>query len=287
MRMAPIISLVLSIVVGIAAVVFGRGWLNNQANATSNSPTVVLERVETRKILVADIAIERGALLTREGFRAVDWPIDHIPEGAVDNIQTITEPTGGLPYALGMMVPGEPLLAGKVSHRALRDTLPRVIEPGYRAMSIQVNDVTGVAGFILPDHRVDVNVFSRSTNRRTPQAKTLLENIRVLAVDQVFEENLEGTALARTVTLQVTPAEARALGLANEDGDLALVLRPKEEAAPATSSLATRTPQRSVVRTTPAKPKSSFANIRVIQGDSEQRVRAPVARSIDTDGAKN
>ena len=282
MRIAPIISLVLSIVVGIAAVILGRGWLSNEAEATATkaAPEIIIEQAETQKILVAAISIARGDLLTEEAFQTADWPVDHIPEGAVEDMHAIINETGGFPYSLGLIAPGEPLLMAKLSQRAVRDTLPALIDPGFRAMSVEVDDVTGVAGFVLPDHRVDVNVYERGD---FPVAKTLLENVRVLAVDQKFQENLEGAAPARTVTLQVTPAQARRLGLASETADIGLVLRPKKEE----SLNEARKPQpapRPVINRAPVKQVPKFTNIRVIQGDREESVSTPVAGSVDTNG---
>jgi len=290
MRIAPIISLVLSIVVGIAAVILGRGWLSNEAEATDSKPAVVIEKVDTQKILVADIIIARGDLLTETAFRTVDWPVEHVPEGAIEDIRAIIGETGGFPYALGLIAPGEPLLTAKLSERAVRDTLPALIEPGFRAMSVEVNDVTGVAGFILPDHKVDVNVFKSRlnpiTDEQEPYAQTLLQNIRVLAVDQKFQENLEGAAPARTVTLQVTPSQARRLGLASETTDIGLVLRPKKD-EPLSEVRKPRPVQRPAINRVPVKPVQKFTDIRIIQGDQEESVSAPVARSDDTNGGKD
>lgn len=285
MRMAPLISLILSVVVGFIAVFFGRGWLNNEADAT-NVPAVIVEEVETQRVLVAGLPLERGDVLTIESFLEADWPVDHLPEGVVTDVNDILSVDGEFPFALGVMVPGEPLLRGKLSHAAVRDTLAGVIEPGYRAVSVQVNDASGVAGFVLPDHRVDVNVFYESndpvTGRRTDGVRTLLQNIRVLAVDQKFQEGLEGASPSNTVTLQVTPRQAKAVGLAAETSKIGLVLRPKGEV-----SLETPRPApKPVVKVAP-KPVKKFTTIRVIQGDSEQTISAPIVSAETEDGASN
>lgn len=286
MRIAPIVSLLLSIIVGIIAVVFGRGWLNNEADATA-TPAVILQEIETQKILVSDITIERGDLLTDEAFRVVDWPAAHIPDGAITEISAILNQQGGYPYALGVMVPGEPLLSAKLSHSAVRDTLAAIIEPGFRAVSVEVSDASGVAGFVLPDHRVDVNVFSErrnpSTGETIHEVKTLLEDVRVLAIDQSFQENLEGAAPARTVTLQVTPEQSKKLGLAGQTSEIGLVLRPEDEVTLATPK---PKPKRSVARAparaVPSKP--SLVDIRVIQGEEEEIVTAPNAQGNTQNG---
>ena len=288
MRMAPIISLVLSIVVGFIAVFFGRGWLNSEAEATNVPAAVVVEEVATQRVLVADLLVERGDILTIESFRETDWPADHLPEGAVTDVNDILSVDGEFPFALGVMVPGEPLLRGKLSHTAVRDTLAGVIEPGYRAVSVQVNDASGVAGFVLPDHRVDVNVFYESndpvTGRLTNHVRTLLQDVRVLAVDQKFQEGLEGASPSNTVTLQVTPQQAKAVGLAAETSKIGLVLRPKGEVSLETPKR--RPAPKPVVKASP-KPAKKFTTIRVIQGDSEQTISAPIVSAETKDGASD
>ena len=211
-----------------------------------------------------------------------------MPEGAIDDVSAILREDGSFPYALGLMVPGEPLLSAKLSRNAVLDTLAAVIEPGHRAISVEVGDASGVAGFVLPEHRVDVNVYSERTSPltgdRVPYGKTLLQNIRVLAVDQSFQDNLEGAALARTVTLQVTPAQARILGPASEKSTIGLVLRPKHD-VPLSVPAPRPAPRRTIVRA-PVKAEPKFTSIRVIQGESEEIVNTPVAQIADDNEVK-
>ncbi len=286
MRIAPLVSLGLSIVIGMVAVFFGRDFLNGEADAGANviapAPEAALvQQVETRKILVIGEMLERGDLLSQPALRVEDWPVEFIPDGAVSDTAALLSEDGQWPQAVGTLVPGEPVLAAKITHDAVRETLAALIEPGFRAVSISVTDASGVSGFVLPDHRVDVNFFEDTFNHATgapvQTARTLLEDVRVLAVDQLFHNDAEGAAVARTVTLQVLPEQARALGLAVDKGRLGLALRPSgEEAQVKVPATPVTRPKRVVVRT-PAKPAPSFANIRVIQGDTEETVRAPAA----------
>lgn len=289
MRIAPFISLGLSVIVGVAAVFLGRGWLSHEAVATNQPAAILVQEVATQKVLVADMALERGQQLTSSAYRLVDWPVEYLPAGAITDTLMLSDSNGELPYALGFIVPGEPLLAGKLSQAAVRDTLAALIEPGFRAVSVKVDDASGVAGFVLPDHRVDVNVFTEKrddhSGRLTVSAETLLYNIRVLAVDQNFQENLEGSAPARTVTLQVTPEQSRTLGLASQASEIGLALRPQGE-----SPLEMEPPihtRRETPRVPNVKVKPKFSNIRVIQGDQEEIISAPVAGLAIATGAQN
>lgn len=283
MRAGPIISLGLSILVGIAAVVFGRGWLNSEAEAARPDAVVLTEAVAPvalTKIYVASTSIERGDTISVDALQLVDWPTDYVPHGAVTDAAQFINHDGSLPFSLGMIVAGEPVLLNKLSSQTVRDTLAQLIEPGYRAVSVEVDDATGVAGFILPDHRVDVNSFrevSEGVNRdRVQRGYLLLSNVRVLAVDQSFAEGLDGAKVARTVTLQVTPEQAKALGVAVESGSIGLALRRADDE---TEPSIVAAPPRRAVATYRQPAKSAFANIRVIAGEDEETVSAPVAQS--------
>lgn len=273
MRLGPLVSLGLSIVVGIAAVIFGRTWLSNEAEAARPTPEVIVEEVETQTILVAKALIDRGDSLEDTLVEEKEWPSDFIPEGAFTSQSEYTLPNGQLPFALGAITPGEPILAAKISRTKPRDTLAGVIQPGFRAVSIEVDDATGVAGFVLPNHRVDV-ILSRevvSPNRsRNFRPETIVTNVRVLAVDQAFGEQLDGATLARSVTLEVTPSQAGLLTAGADIGRLGLSLRAEHDVSLAEP---VKKPSRPRVR------RASSASVRIIEGEEEKTVRTPVARS--------
>lgn len=280
MRAGPIVSLILSILVGIAAVVFGRGWLNSEAEAARPVVTAATEPVaapQLTEIYVANASIARGDAVSVDSLRLVEWPADYVPLGAVSDPSDFINPDGSMPFSLGVIVPGEPVLLNKLSSQTVRDTLAQLIDPGFRAVSVEVDDATGVAGFILPDHRVDVNSFREVFNAkgdREQRGELLLSDVRVLAIDQSFAEGQDGARLARTVTLQVTPEEANRLGVAVQAGTIGLALRRTDDDTKPVQALRRHTSQR---RATPAKPR--FTNIRVIAGEAEETVSAPVSRS--------
>ncbi|MEL7129945.1 MAG: SAF domain-containing protein, partial [Pseudomonadota bacterium] len=129
MRAAPIISLILSVVIGIVAVVFGRSWIDSEAEA-SRQPTsaeVVVQEVETEMILVAADLIERGDHLEESSLTLVEWPKELLPEDALTNAEEILSDDGAYPFANGLIASGEPILKAKVALRQPRDTLATVI----------------------------------------------------------------------------------------------------------------------------------------------------------------
>ncbi|MEM9670620.1 MAG: Flp pilus assembly protein CpaB [Pseudomonadota bacterium] len=273
MRMGPIVSLGLSMIVGIVAVVFGRAWLSNEAEASRQPAEVLIEEVATQKILVANALIERGDAVEAALFELQDWPEEFLPAGAFEDANALIMADGSAPFALGRIAPGEPVTASKISLLKPRDTLAAIIEPGYRAVSIEVADDTGVAGFVLPNHRVDV-ILSRqlveTSGARSFRPETVVRNVRVLAIDQSFDDKTDGPALARSVTLEVTPSQAGLLISGSDIGRMGLALRAEEDI-----SLAEPKPK---VRTVRQAPRPRRASIRIIEGEEEKTVSAPAAR---------
>lgn len=284
MKSLPLISLGLSVALGAGAIFFGREFMTgsrSEADAAVAAPAV-----QMTQILVTASLIEPGKLIEPAMVKSTDWPVSAVPPGAVRTLADL----GDAAYARGLMVPGEPLMAGKIDTTGSVLTLAANIKPGMRAVSIVVRSDTGVAGFVLPGDRVDVNEFvDVSDSRHAPEdarmsanliAKPVLKSVRVLAVDQAFEAGLEGARPSNTVTLEVTPADALLLGAASQRAALGLALigRAEEAAeiveAPVLSLPPPRTPSRPV-RSTPRA--STTTTIRVINGTEDSQVTAPVA----------
>ena len=144
---------------------------------------------------------------------------------------------------LSAMEIDEPVLAGKITGPGQRATLAALVSEDKRAITVPVDEVFGVAGFVLPGDRVDV-MLTRNTRSGDPlssQADVLLQDLRVLAIDQVADDRLEQPSVSRAVTLEVDPAMAQRLVLGASVGRLSLILRPtgvddKHKTAPVTVS---------------------------------------------------
>jgi pilus assembly protein CpaB len=123
----------------------------------------------------------------------------------------------------------EPILASKITGSGQRATLSAMLQDGMKAVTVRVNDVVGVAGFVLPRDRVDV-VLTRQQDRMVAAAAVVLQNVRVLAIDQTADERAEKPSIAKAVTLEVEVTAAQKLALASTVGSLAL--RKAGEATP-------------------------------------------------------
>jgi pilus assembly protein CpaB len=187
------------------------------------------------QIVVATASLNFGDHITAKDLRLVRWPADALPQGAFGSIAAIVG-KGGERVALQSIERGEPVLAGKISAIGGRASLSSIIDRGMRAVTLRVNDATGVAGFILPNDRVDVlltrtplgqGAGQSGVGREQPQTEILLQNVKVLGVDQeAHEKKVKPAAVvAKVVTLEVTPEDAEKLTLAQQIGTLSLALR--------------------------------------------------------------
>ena len=281
MRMTPLVSLGASIVLGAGAILFGRmysGGGSEIVQAEAMAPEWVMVSV-----LVAATRIEAGEQIEPDQFRMLEWPEDLAPRGVLDTFPQ----SDANAYARALIVPGEPIFAEKLALSGEMITLAAAIPPGMRAISIEVKLDSGVSGFVLPGDRVDVNEFIEKKGKRSARgdgfakdfsARRVLQNVKVLAVDQTFESDLEGAVLSKTVTLEVTPEQALAVGIANERGSLGLALIGREETVEGVPAIAKSVQVKPQVRRTAYKKRTpATTRVRVINGEDETEVETPVS----------
>ena len=148
------------------------------------------------QVVVANKALRFGMAINGNMLREVSWPKSAIPKGAFAN-KAATFKEGGKRVVLAAIAQNEPILKAKVTGPGQRATLSAIVAEGMKAVSVRVNDVLGVAGFILPCERVDVLLtqtprteLSASGEKKKESAYTdlLLQNVRVLAVDQLADD---------------------------------------------------------------------------------------------------
>ena len=142
--------------------------------------------------------------------------------------------------ALMPIAVNEPILTGKISAVGAGASIAALLPDGMRAASVRINDVSGVAGFVQPNDSVDVLITRQLPNEANSQVTdVLLQNVRVIAIDQEAK-NADGTPkVAKTATLEVNPIDSQKLALAQQVGDLSLVLRkPGENNNPVVETVA-------------------------------------------------
>ncbi len=177
--------------------------------------------VELKEIVLAGKPLGLGITIKREDLKMSKVPLDAFPKGAFSKIEEVID----RPVISNILV-DEPVFEGRLAARGSGLGLAPVIPVGMRAVSVRVNDVAGVAGFVLPGMRVDVLVTGRPPTSDGTFTSTCLQNILVLSAGQTMQADSRGQAMpAPTVTLLGTPDQAEILTLANQEGHIHLVLR--------------------------------------------------------------
>ena len=143
------------------------------------------------------------------------WPEEALPAGAFAKISDVL--TGGKRVVLTAIEPNEPVLGSKITGPGQRATLSAMLRDGMKAVTVRVNDVEGVGGFVLPGDRVDV-ALTRQIDKGNATTEVVLQNVRVLAIDQIADERADKPAVAKAVTLEVDGVGAQKLSLAASVG---------------------------------------------------------------------
>jgi pilus assembly protein CpaB len=190
----------------------------------------------TTPVVVAGADLALGAELRKEDLRTIAWPADAVPAGS------FTDPKDLVGRGLiQSMVQNEAVLPAKLAPVGSGAGLPPVIPEGKRAVSVRVNDVVGVAGYVLPGTHVDVLATISPTNQDTDMtSKVVLTNVLVLASGTKIEQDVENNKpiSVSVVTLMVDPLEAERLTLASTEGKIQLALRnPLDKTAPPTPGI--------------------------------------------------
>jgi pilus assembly protein CpaB len=215
-KFRPWLMLLLALGSGGLAAYLALNYLREQA-----TPLMSSEPRKTSVVLAAR-SMPIGAVITEQDVKVVGWPGDAVPSGYIGSIKD----------AIGRGVitavsENEPLLASKVSTPDQGGGLPIIIKDGMRAMSVRVDEVIGVAGFVLPGTHVDVLLtLDKAENRPQSLTRTILQNVQVLAAGQQVQRDKEGKPQTVTVvTLLLTLEDAELMVLAGKEGRIQLALR--------------------------------------------------------------
>src|SRR5271169_6152892 len=217
-----------AVVFGLIAVFIAQVWLNNQASMQARNMEANNKQVATHTIVVAKEPLRFGTELSASMLQEVAWPSESMPAGSFAAINDIL--SGGRRIVLSAIEANEPVLALKITGAGQRATLSALVQPGKKAVTIRVNDVEGVGGFVLPGDHVDV-VLTRQIDKGSATTEVVLQNTKVLAVDQSADERTFKAAVAKSITLEVDTVEAQKVWLASSVGSLSLLLRKAGETA--------------------------------------------------------
>ena len=235
--------------------------------------------VLTTNVVVADRPLAVGLRLTAADLKLVPWPQEAPLPGAFNQIETVVN--RGLMSALEM---NEPVTAGKLASVEAGAGLSPTIPEGMRAISVQVNEVVGVAGFVTPGTRVDV----LATFKRNAEAVTrvVVSNVSVLTAGTKLEQDQNGAAAipSSVVTLLLTPADAEKVVLASNEGQIMLALRNPLDTA-TTDTVGTRSAELLGVPPAPVAPVAAAprpARPRVVEAPPPPPPAPPKPYTVET-----
>jgi pilus assembly protein CpaB len=225
-RASTFIMIGFAVVFGLIAVFIAQVWLNNQATRQAQSQETNTKPVAMQTIVVAKQPLRFGTQLDAAMLEEMPWPSAAVPNGAFTKIDDVLK--GGSRVVLAAIEANEPILSLKITGAGQRATLSALVKPGMKAVTVRVNDVEGVGGFVLPGDRVDV-VLTRQIDKGSATTEVVLQNTRVLAVDQIADDRAAKAAVAKSITLEVSTVEAQKVWLASSVGNLSLLLRKAGE----------------------------------------------------------
>jgi pilus assembly protein CpaB len=210
MRNTSITVLIASLVMAALAALLVHNWLQ--------------ARPSTGTIVVAAKGLSFGTELTTDNILTIEWPAGKLPKGAFTTKQALLKAGGR--YVLTSMEPNEPVLESKITGPGQRGALSALLEGDMRAVTVRVDDVRGVAGFVLPGDRVDVVLIRTHGTDGKSYADVIVQNVKVLAVDQKANEKPDkANVVAKAVTVAVNSEDAQKILLATNIGKLSLTLR--------------------------------------------------------------
>jgi pilus assembly protein CpaB len=233
----------------------------------------------TRPVVIAASDLDVGVEIAAEDVRVIAWPADSVPP------QSISDPKEVI--GRGIITPvvqNEPIIPSKLSSKEAGGGLPPAIPPGLRALSVRVNEVIGVAGYVLPGTRVDVLATVNPTgNGGDVTSKVVLTNVQVLASGTKIERDVDKNKAmpVSVVTLLVAPEESERLTLAATEGKIQLALRnPLDKGIPNTPGI-----RPAALLGYGAPTKQAAARTRVVAGGLKASavpvVEAPPAATVE------
>jgi pilus assembly protein CpaB len=265
-----LLALASGLIAGYAALELMSGQPSQQAPEEPRS---------TFQVVVAARDLPVGSLLGEEDVRAIEWPGEIVPEGFAQQIPDV--------IGRGIILPiktNEPILLTKLMDRGAGGGLPILIPEGMRAITVRVDDVISVAGFVTPYTRVDLMLTMQPMGSTEWVTQIIEQNLEVAAVNQINTQDPQGNPLPSytNVSLFVTPEQAQKITLATQQGRIQFALRNQLDVreirpVPARASrllaLGGGAPAASRTRTTPTATPQTSNTLEVLRGSQRSLIR--------------
>lgn len=251
--------LLVALTMGVGAAWVANNWIKQRVM------TVDAAEGPNTPVVVAALKISYGQKIEGAHLKTVLTPNEMVQDGVFHKIEEVEGK-----IARHVIFAGETIINERVADNAEGSSLAVMVEQEMRAVTIRVDDVIGVAGFLLPGNRVDV-LASRMVKRRAVTT-TVLHNIKVLAVDQTASTDKEKPVVVRAVTLEVTPIESEVLFKARVEGSIQLTLRnPLDESIAAKPAKKVKKKVASTKKKRTVRRRAYNPSVTVIRGTSVNR----------------
>ena len=248
-----LILVLLSLMMAVGAAVVANKWVNGQlVTQASAAPN-------TQLVVTAAISIPFATKVEARHLRLTEIPEGVLPTGAYTDL---TEVEGKV--STTSIARGEILVAERFAAHGRGSTLAALVGPNMRAVTVRVDDVIGVGGFLLPGNKVDVLAARRDRNQRAT-SETILTNIKVLAVDQTAATDENEPVIVRAVTLEMSPRQAEKIVKARTEGTIQLTLRNPEE-----EDIVPEPPKKVVRARAPARRRAD-TSVEIIRGTDVEK----------------
>ena len=272
MQKKALLLLLIALIIGSLVTILVRNLLTREVQERGEESVI-----QTTKVLVAAADLKTGMRLDELTVKQVDWPTENLPKGAYSNVDDLLGEKP--PIVLKKVNKNEILLPYKLSPQGARGGLPPKISEDRRAITVRVDEISGVAGFVLPGTFVDVLLTSKIGQRdKNLASRTLLQNTLVLGVDQSSSEDEDDPKVVNAVTLEVTPRDGKKLALAQEVGNLTLLLRNEIDASILVKDLVT-------IKTLQENPTGTVKKVKVYRRvrRSPPRPTVEIIRGLDVE----
>ena len=228
--MRLVFLLVLLIGIGLAGfgVYMASEMFNRDQGELKQLRAALSSQVDLGPVVVASEELRYGQQLTPEMIKIVEWPVNARPENVFTSLEEILGPEGAKPRAITRLIePGEAVLTTKVTNFGQDAGVSSRLSKGMRAFTIRVDVASGVSGFLQPGDSVDILWSGRDGGGTI--TRLILENIKLIAIDQMADGDSNRPVIARTVTVEVAPITVASLAQAQATGKLSLSLRGTED----------------------------------------------------------
>lgn len=283
MRIIAILVLVFGVALSGGALFFASEYFNEmKASMAQKGP-------ETVRVLVAKNSLQYGATIRPENLQWVEWPKSAVPPGAFVSAESLLGEKGDQKrIVLRSIDPGEPILEGKITKFGESPRMAMNLGEGKRAVSLRIDAVSGVAGFVSAGDRVDILLIRNLQGQLV--SSVILQDITVIAVDQQQNSEAVSARVGNTVTVEVDTVQAQKLALAQQVGKLSLTLRGIGESAagdmkPITANdlSGIEAPEEVKERTVRVRRGASLTNVNI---DDPEDTKGETANQ-DGDGSNN